>query len=127
MKPTKTTKKGTTPITTEFIEVKSVSPEEALEDTQDSTNGNQIVIEVLPYRVRRMDTNNIVIERLKKRVTSDDTYWEIEGYYSNVVSAVTKLFYKVINQEDIKSIEELMLLVSATESRIKDSIKNLKM
>lgn len=127
MKPTKTTKKGTTPITTEFIEVKSVSPEEALEDTPDSTNGNQIVIEVLPYRVRRMDTNNIVIERLKKRVTSDDTYWEIEGYYSNVVSAVTKLFYKVINQEDIKSIEELMLLVSATEARIKDSIKNLKM
>lgn len=126
MKPTKNTPKGSTPITKEVKSVKTSSTEPN-EDSPDSLNANQIVIEVLPFRVRRMDTNNIVIERLKKRVTSDETYWDIEGYYSNVISAVIKLFYKDINQQELKSIKEVALAVHSAEARIKTAIKNLKM
>lgn len=123
-KSTKTTEDNSIPIATE---AKSKSIAISTEDTNDTINANQIVIEVLPFRVRRMDTNNIVIERLKKRVTSDDTYWDIEGYYSNVISAIVKLFYKDINSQELRSIKEVALAVQSAETRIKDAIKSIKM
>lgn len=106
---------------------KEVKSEEITEDSSDGLQSNSIVIEVLPFRVRRMDTNNIVIERLKKRVTSDETYWDIEGYYSNVVSAVVKLFYKDINSQELKSVKEVALAAKSAEDRIKTAVRNIKM
>ena len=83
-------------------------------------------IVMLPYRVRRADTNNIVIEKLKKRATSEDTYWDVEGYYSNIIQALRKLFYKEISANSQASINELTDLVQATEVRIVDALKDFK-
>lgn len=83
-------------------------------------------IEVLPYRIYRADTNNIVLQKLKKRKTSDDTYWDTEGYYNNVVNAVLKLFYKDISAQHVESIKELGEIVKVSEQRIIKAISNIK-
>lgn len=84
-------------------------------------------IVMLPYRVRRADTNNVVIEKLKKRATTDDTYWDVEGYYNNHVSAIIKLFYKDISKDNMDSIKELNANIKSTEKRLLKAIQDFKL
>lgn len=100
-------------------EVESVELIEAGEDVK--------ALVMMPYRVRRADTNNVVIEKLKKRATSEDTYWDVEGYYNNTISAISKLFYKEISANSVSSIRELTDLVKVTEARILSAIKDFKL
>lgn len=109
-------------------DTKVIEPE--VQDITESIENQQedfISIVVLPYRVRRADVNNVVIEKLKKRQTSDDTYWDIEGYYNNHITAVSKLFYKDISAENVKSIRELLDKVKQSERNILKAIKDIKM
>jgi len=103
-------------------DTKVIEPEvEDLRVTEDSI----IAILVPPFRVRRADTNNIVIERQKQRKTSEELYWDVEGYYNSVVSAVTKLFYKDINARDVNSIRMLNESVKVSEARILHALSEL--
>lgn len=103
-------------------EVEPVEPMESLASLEEVK-----ALVIMPYRVRRADVNNIVIEKLKKRVTSEDTYWDVEGYYNNTISALSKLFYKEISANSVSSIRELTDLVKVTESRILSAIKDFKL
>lgn len=105
--------------TTKAIEPKvDICTDEFVQDTK--------ALIMLPYRIRRADTNNIVIEKLKKRTQSDDTYWDVEGYYNNFVNACVKLFYKDISSDNIESIKELVQVVKSTESKILKAIQDFK-
>lgn len=84
-------------------------------------------IEIPPYRIFRADTNNIVLQKLKKRKTSDDTYWDTEGYYNSLTNAVFKLFYKDISAKHIETIKELEKEVKISEARILKAISNIKL
>jgi hypothetical protein len=98
-----------------------VEPTEVLEVTEESI----IAILVPPFRVRRADANNIIIERQKQRKTSEELYWDVEGYYNSVVAAVTRLFYKDINARDVGSIRELNESVKTSEARILHALSEL--
>lgn len=111
---------------TKSKEAQDIEDASATPVTPTDSEEDIIAIVVLPYRVRRADVNNIVIEKLKKRTMSDDTYWDVEGYYSNMISALSKLFYKEISANSLSSIKELTDLVKVTESRILSAIKDFK-
>ena len=111
--------KSTKVIEPEVESVESVELIEAGEDVK--------ALVMMPYRVRRADTNNVVIEKLKKRATSEDTYWDVEGYYNNTISAISKLFYKEISANSVSSIRELTDLVKVTEARILSAVKDFKL
>lgn len=97
------------------------------EDLVESSTEEIRAIVMLPYRVRRADTNNVVIEKLKKRAQTDDTYWDVEGYYNNHVSALLKLFYKDISANNVASIRELSDNVKSTEQRLLKAIQDFKL
>ena len=107
---------------------KMVTKETTVIEETESTEIEEIgaCIEVLPYRIFRADTNNIVLQKLKKRKTSDDTYWDTEGYYNNIVNAVLKLFYKDVSAQTVESIKELGEIVKVSEARILKAISDVK-
>jgi len=111
-------------------DTKATEPEvQDVEDSQIETSEvseNFVSIVVPPYRVRRADTNNVVIEKLKKRQTSDDTYWDVEGYYNNHAVALTKLFYKDISAENVASIRELIEKVKVSERNIIKALQDIQ-
>ena len=107
-------------------------PPQEVEDTPEVLDCTESVqdlkaIVMLPYRVRRADANNVVIEKLKKRATTDDTYWDVEGYYNNHISAILKLFYKDISKDNMDSIKELNANVRSTEQRLLKAIQDFKL
>lgn len=104
------------------VEAESIESAELTDNVEDTK-----ALVMMPYRVRRADVNNVVIEKLKKRVTSEDTYWDVEGYYNNTISAVNKLFYKDISANNVNSIRELMDLVKSTEAKILGALKDFKL
>lgn len=106
-------------------EKKLMKDVEVTESTEEVNDLKAIVM--LPYRVRRADTNNVVIEKLKKRTNTDDMYWCVEGYYNNHINALVKLFYKDISKENTESIKELITKVNSTEKRLLAAIQDFKL
>lgn len=81
------------------------------------------------YRIIRLDTYNIVVQKKKVRKSGNnigDVYYETEGYYPTVDTALRKLQRVITNKATIKSLDAVIDAVRKSEDLILSTLREMQ-